>query len=64
MALGILSMILSGCAAGGASDSVLSAALARPMTEHAAALGGEDVAAMRRTGRVVIAVYDAARGAP
>ena len=32
------------------------------MTAHARALAGEDVAAMRATGRAVIATYDAGRG--
>lgn len=32
------------------------------MTAHAAALAGDNVAEMRRTGRVVIATYDAGRG--
>ena len=34
------------------------------MTAHARALAGEDVAAMRATGRAVIATYDAGRGRP
>lgn len=54
-------LILAGCTVA-ASDSALATALRRPMTEHAAALSGEDVAAMRRTGRNVIATYDAAVG--
>lgn len=63
LALAILPMIVIGCSgAGGPTDGVLAAALEKPMTAHAAALGGEDVAAMRRTGRVVIATYDAAVG--
>ena len=41
----------------------MATALAKPMTAHAAALAGDDVDAMRRTGRVVIATYDAAVGA-
>ena len=54
-------MIVTGCASAvPATDSVMATALAKPMTAHAAALAGEDVTAMRRTGRVVIATYDAA----
>ena len=53
-------MIVSGCAVEAPPDSVLARAMAEPMTAHAAALAGEDVTAMRRTGRVVIATYDAA----
>ena len=59
--LGILTLIAAGCTTE-VSDSALATALRRPMTEHAAALAGEDVAAMRRTGRNVIATYDAAVG--
>lgn len=33
-----------------------------PMTAHAAALAGDDVALMRSTGRRVIAIYDAGTG--
>lgn len=55
-------MIVSGCAVEAPPDSVLARALADPVTAHAAALAGEDVPAMRRTGRVVIATYDAAVG--
>lgn len=36
--------------------------LADPITEHAAALAGDDVALMRATGRRVIAIYDAGLG--
>ena len=61
--LGILTMIVSGCAVEAPPDSVLATALAKPMTAHAAALAGDDVDAMRRTGRVVVATYDAAVGA-
>lgn len=59
--LAILTLIAAGCTTE-VSDSALATALRRPMTEHAAALAGEDVAAMRRTGRNVIATYDAAVG--
>ena len=58
----IPTLMLAGCATAPVSDSALAAALKRPMTEHAAALAGEDVAAMRRTGRNVIAIYDAGVG--
>jgi hypothetical protein len=51
-------MMLSGCVTG-QSDSALIAGLRGPMIDHAAALAGDDVAAMRRTGRVVIAKFDA-----
>ena len=40
----------------------LATALRRPMTEHAAALAGDSVSEMRRTGRNVIAIYDAGVG--
>lgn len=59
---GILLTILTGCASVPVSDSVLAKALDRPMTAHAEALSGDDVDRMRRTGRVVIATYDAAVG--
>lgn len=58
----ILMMTLTGCGPEAASDRVLAPALAKPMTAHAAALAGDDVVLMRRTGRVVIATYDAAVG--
>ena len=59
----ILVMIGSGCdPAAKGRDSVLAPALAKPMTQHAAALAGDDVDLMRHTGRVVIATYDAAVG--
>ena len=50
--------MLNGCVTG-PSDSALVAGLRGPMTDHAAALASDDVAAMRRTGRVVIAKFDA-----
>lgn len=57
-------MIVTGCASAvPATDSVMATALSKPMTAHAAALAGDDVDAMRRTGRVVVATYDAAVGA-
>lgn len=57
-------MIVTGCASAvPATDSVMATALSKPMTAHAAALAGDDVDTMRRTGRVVIATYDAAVGA-
>jgi len=54
----LAAMMLSGCVSGG-SDSAMVAGLRGPMTDHAAALAGNDVALMRRTGRVVIAKFDA-----
>ena len=54
--------MLAGCATAPVSDSALAAALKRPMTKHAAALAGDSVPEMRRTGRNVIATYDAAVG--
>lgn len=59
--LGILTQIAAGCTTE-VSDSALATALRRPMTAHAAALAGEDVDVMRRTGRNVIAIYDAGVG--
>ena len=53
-------LILAGCASAPVSDSALAAALKRPMTKHAAALAGDSVPEMRRTGRDLIATYDAA----
>lgn len=55
-------LILAGCASAPVSDSALATALRRPMTEHAAALAGDSLPEMRRTGRNVIATYDAAVG--
>lgn len=52
---------LNGCTTE-VSDSALATALRRPMTEHAAALAGDSVSEMRRTGRNVIAIYDAGVG--
>ena len=52
-------LIESGCASA-VNDSAMIAVLDRPMTAHAAALAGDDVAEMRRTGRDLIATYDAA----
>ena len=51
--------MLSGCAIA-ASESALVEALDPLMSNHAASLGGEDIPAMRRTGRILIATYDAA----
>lgn len=62
LALGTLSLIVTGCASVPVSDSVLAKALDKPMTAHAEALAGDDVDRMRHTGRVVIATYDAAVG--
>lgn len=57
----ILPLILPGCTTE-VSDSALATALRRPMTLHAAALAGDSVSEMRRTGRNVIAIYDAGVG--
>lgn len=57
----ILTLIAAGCTTE-VSDSALATALRRPMTEHAAALAGDSVSDMRRTGRNVIAIYDAGVG--
>ena len=59
--LAILTLIAAGCTTE-VSDSALATALRRPMTEHAAALAGDSVSEMRRTGRNVIAIYDAGVG--
>lgn len=58
-------MILSGCATGRQLLEVdpMVSRLAKPIDELAIALAGEDVSAMRRAGRNVIAIYDAAVGA-
>ena len=55
--------IVSGCvsAAPSGASRVLER-LAQPVTEHAAALAGDDVALMRATGRRLIAIYDAGVG--
>jgi hypothetical protein len=58
LAAAMMMTMLNGCVTG-PSDSALVAGLRGPMTDHAAALAGDDVAAMRRTGRVVIAKFDA-----
>lgn len=58
---GMTLTMLAGCVSG-ASDSALVAVLDRPMTAHAAALAGDSVPDMRRTGRNLIATYDAAVG--
>lgn len=59
--LAMMPLIAAGCTAE-VSDSALATALSRPMATHAAALAGDDVRAMRRTGRDLIATYDAAVG--
>lgn len=51
--------LVSGCKLA-ADESALESVLAKPMTNHAASLGGEDVPQMRRTGRILIATFDAA----
>lgn len=56
--------MLSGCMnadSGNGAARVLER-LEDPITEHAAALAGSDVALMRATGRKVIAIYDAGVG--
>ena len=57
----IVPMMLNGCV-GAVNDSAIVAVLDRPISVHAAALAGDDVAEMRRTGRNLIATYDAAKG--
>lgn len=57
----ILMMTVTGCL-NGVSNNALEVALDKPMTKHASALAGDDVALMRSTGRDLIATYDAARG--
>ena len=57
----MLPLMLTGCGVE-VNDSALATALRRPMTEHAAALAGDSVPEMRRTGRDLIATYDAATG--
>jgi len=44
-----------------ANDSAMTTVLEPLMTNHAAALAGNDIAPMRRTGRILISTYDAAR---
>ena len=56
-------MFVGGCATGRPSDSALVANLREPIRQHAAALAGDDVPAMRRTGLIVIDKFDAARNA-
>jgi fatty acid-binding protein DegV len=51
--------ILTGCASG-ANDNALTTVLEPLMTNHAASLGSDDVSDMRRTGRILIATFDAA----
>lgn len=55
-------MMLTGCGGAAVSNSALATVLDRPMTAHAAALAGDSVPEMRRTGRDLIATYDAAVG--
>lgn len=62
LAAAMLMMTLSGCMTVVTNDSALIDGLRGPMTSHAAALAGDDVTAMRRTGRVVIAKFDAGAG--
>lgn len=63
LALALLTTItVSGCDNVGSGQTAVLDRLDSMMTEHAAALAGNDVAAMRRTGRAIIATYDAGRG--
>lgn len=57
----MMPLIVTGCT-NAVSDSAVVAVLDRPMTAHAAALAGDDVPLMRRTGRNLISTYDAAAG--
>ena len=59
----LMTTIVSGCvsAAPDGASRVLDR-LEGPITRHAAALAGDDVAMMRATGREVIAIYDAGLG--
>ena len=60
LALALLTLTtLAGCATA-VDDSALASVLSRPMTDHAATLAGDDIPAMRRSGRALIATYDAA----
>lgn len=59
----MLLTILSGCAREvRVSQTAVLDRLDPLMTEHSAALAGDDVTEMRRTGRVLISTYDAGRG--
>lgn len=59
----ILTMTLTGCVGGqGVSQSAVLDRLSPLVTAHAKALAGDDIAEMRRTGRVLIATYDAGVG--
>jgi hypothetical protein len=51
--------ILSSCGVV-ANDSAMTTVLEPLMTNHAASLGSDDVSDMRRTGRILIATFDAA----
>ena len=59
----MMPLIVTGCTSA-ANDSAMATVLDRPMTAHAAALAGDDVTLMRRTGRNLIATYDAAASRP
>ena len=52
--------ILTGCESARSFNA--GTVLDKPLTEHAAALAGDDVNLMRRTGRVLIATVDALIG--
>lgn len=60
--LAMMLMIVSGCA-GEVSETAVLDRLDPLVTKHAAALAGDDVPLMRRTGRDLIATYDAGRNA-
>ena len=62
MALVLLMMTtVSGCVSEGSAVATVKR-LGPLMTEHAAALAGNDVPLMRQTGRKVISTYDAGVG--
>lgn len=54
----LMTTTVSGCVSEGGAVATLHR-LEDPITAHAAALAGDDVALMRATGRRVIAIYDA-----
>lgn len=55
-------LTLSGCFGSEVSETTALDRMAPAVTQHAAALGGNDVAEMRRTGLDLINLFDAARG--
>lgn len=60
--MAILTTTLTGCAIA-VSDEALTTIMTPLVDAHAASLAAEDVADMRRTGRDLIATFDAATGA-